>query len=144
MRVRAIAGPATIRNSSGRTEIGSIAGELRVNAANGDVTIGRVEGTVVARTAFGSIRVDDVVHGSVQIQTAYGQLDIGIREGTAAWLDVQTRYGRVRNVLTPLEASQPTNATAEIRARTAYGDITIRRSARPLTRSPREREPRRV
>jgi len=32
------------------------------------------------------------------LETAAGELEVGIREGTAAWLDVSSKYGRVRQL----------------------------------------------
>jgi hypothetical protein len=57
-----------------------------------------------------------------------GDLDIGIAEGTAAWLEVNTGFGHVRNQLDNTTRPDHTDDTAEVRARTSYGDITIHRS----------------
>lgn len=129
VRVGAVAGPATIKNSYGHTEVGSTGTDLRVSAAYGDVTVGKADGGVVAKTAYGNIRVDAVGRGALQLDTAYGRIDVGVRSGTATWLDVHTAHGRVRNTLAADDGTRPTGATAEIRARTAYGDITVRRAA---------------
>jgi len=62
------------------------------------------------------------------LETAAGELEVGIREGTAAWLDVSSHYGRVRNSLDETDSPEQSEATVEIRARTSYGDINIRRA----------------
>lgn len=129
VRIGAVAGPATIKNSHGTIEVGQVGADLRVSASHGDITLGRSEGAAVAKTAYGNIRADEVASGSVQLDTAYGQIEVGIRAGTSAFVDAHTAYGRVRNLLSADDAIQPTGTTAEIRARTAYGDITIRRVA---------------
>lgn len=129
IRVGDVAGAATVKNSHGSIEIGGVRADMRVNASHGDIVITRSEGAVVAKTAYGAIRVDEVGLGSVQLETAYGQVEVGIRAGTAAWIDAHTAYGRVRNMLSAADAAPSTGATAEVRARTAYGDITIRRVA---------------
>ena len=74
------------------------------------------------------LRLGEVARGSVVLETANGDLEIGIAEGTAAWLQVNTGFGQVRNLLD--EAARPTESdeTVEVRGRTSYGDITIRRS----------------
>jgi hypothetical protein len=64
----------------------------------------------------------------VVVETAAGELEIGVREGTAAWLDLVTRFGTVRNTLDAGGAPTPGDATATIRARTSVGDIVISRS----------------
>lgn len=128
LRIRAIDGDAVIKNSNGDTELGAVSGDLRVKAANGDITVDHALASVTAKTANGSIRLGDVVRGSVDLATAFGSLDVGIREGTAAWLDVTSLFGSVRNSLTAAESPGPSEETVEIHARTSAGDITIFRS----------------
>ncbi|MEO6456928.1 MAG: DUF4097 family beta strand repeat-containing protein [Chloroflexia bacterium] len=128
VRIREIDGSATIKNSNGNTTIGEVTGELRLNAANGDISIDRTLTLVTAKTANGNIRIGEVVRGSILLETAYGKLEVGIREGTAAWLDVSSQYGKVRNSLRAHDGPQQSDETAEVRARTGYGDIRIYRS----------------
>jgi hypothetical protein len=47
----------------------------------------------------------------------------------AAWLDLTTAFGTVRNELDTAEPPTADQDTIEVRARTAFGDITIRRAA---------------
>ena len=56
-----------------------------------------------------------------------GDVEVGVRAGTAAWLDVSAGAGKVQNALDPTDAPEPAAATVEIRARTSLGDIVIRR-----------------
>jgi DUF4097 and DUF4098 domain-containing protein YvlB len=128
VRIRAIDGPATIKNSNGPTTIGEVTGELRLNGANSDFSVDRTHTSVTARIAHGSVRIGEVVRGSILLETAFGELEVGIRQGTAAWLDVSTRYGSVRNSLPAHDGPRQSDETVEVRARTSYGDITIRRS----------------
>jgi len=129
LRVRQIEGSAQIKNLNGAIWIGGVKGDIRCNSANGDITIDRALGAVDAKTANGAVRVGEVVRGSVELKTAYGELEVGIREGTAALLDVRSSYGNVRNTLTASDGPTPTDETVEVRARTSFGDIVIRRSA---------------
>jgi hypothetical protein len=128
VRIGAIDGPAAIKNSNGDTEIGQITGDLRVSAANGKVGVDRALATVAATTANGDIRLGEVVRGAVVAKTAYGRIDVGIRDGVAAWLDLNTAFGKVRNELDAAERPGPGEDVVELKARTAYGDITIRRT----------------
>ena len=57
-----------------------------------------------------------------------GDLDIGIAEGTAAWLEIEHQFGHVRNMLDTASRPDESDETVEVRGRTSYGDITIRRS----------------
>lgn len=128
LRVGLVDGTAVLKNSHGTTTVGAATGDLRVSGANGDIDIERAEGSVTATTAHGTLRVAEVARGTVQLETSYGAIDIGIREGTAAWLDVSSGRGQVRNTLTASETPEKTEDTVEVRARTRWGNIDIRRA----------------
>ncbi|MFJ7498013.1 DUF4097 family beta strand repeat-containing protein [Streptomyces sp. NPDC097727] len=128
LRVGTVDGPAVLKNSHGTTTVGAATGDLRVRGANGDIDIARAEGSVVATTAHGTLRVGEVACGTVQLETSYGAIEVGIREGTAAWLDVSSGSGQVRNTLTASETPEKTEGTVEVRARTRYGNIDVRRA----------------
>jgi hypothetical protein len=128
MRIGEINGDAEIKNLNGKTWLGEVTGALRVKSANGDITVDRARAEVGAKTANGSIQIGEVVSGSVVLETASGELEIGIRKGTAAWVDASTRFGRVHNDLGSAEGPQSSQETVEIRARTSFGNIVIHRS----------------
>ncbi|MFI1093368.1 DUF4097 family beta strand repeat-containing protein [Streptomyces sp. NPDC020917] len=128
VRVGLIDGPAVLKNSHGSTTVGAATGELRVSGANGDIDIARAEDSVTATTANGTLRVAEVARGTVQLETSYGAIEVGVREGTAAWLDVSSASGQVRNSLAASETPQETEDTVTIRARTRYGNIDVRRA----------------
>ncbi|MFB9909634.1 DUF4097 family beta strand repeat-containing protein [Allokutzneria oryzae] len=130
IQIGEIGGPGVVKSSNGSIEIGTATGELQVRAANGDVTVDHAVGDRVdATSSNGAVKVGDVVRGTVVLKTGMGDLEVGIREGTAARLDLSTGHGRVRNALEEVP-SRPGEAaeTAEVRAHAAYGDITISRS----------------
>jgi DUF4097 and DUF4098 domain-containing protein YvlB len=128
IQVGEIEGAATVKNSNGDTTIDAVAGDVRVRAANGAITIERAGAGVDAKTSNGSIRLGEVVRGSVVLGTAMGDLDIGIADGTAAWLEVNTSFGHVRNEMDNATRPGEADQTVEVRGRTSYGDITIHRS----------------
>jgi hypothetical protein len=128
LRVGLVDGPAVLKNSHGTTTVDAATGELRVNGANGDIEIRRAEDSVTATTAHGTVRVGEVARGTVQLETSYGAIEVGVREGTAAWLDVSSSSGQVRNALTASGAPQDAEDTVKIRARTRHGNIDIRRA----------------
>ncbi|MGO4461018.1 DUF4097 domain-containing protein [Streptomyces sp. M-16] len=128
LRIGVVDGPAVLKNSHGTTTVGAANGELRVSGANGDIEIRRAEGSVTATTAHGTLRVGEVARGTVQLETSYGAIEVGVREGTAAWLDVNSGSGQVRNSLTSSETPGEAEDTVKIRARTRYGNIDVRRA----------------
>ncbi|MFQ6200803.1 DUF4097 family beta strand repeat-containing protein, partial [Streptomyces sp. NPDC000405] len=128
LRVGLVDGPAVLKNSHGTTTVGAATGELRVSGANGDIDIARAEDSVTATTAHGTLRAGEVARGTVQLETSYGAIEIGIRAGTAAWLDVSSGSGQVRNTLTASGTPEETEDTVKVRARTRHGNIDVRRA----------------
>ncbi len=120
---------AVVKNSNGDTWIGTARSDLRVSAANGDIAVEVAEASVVAKSSNGDVRLGDVARGSVVLETRLGDLEVGIREGTAAWLDVRAAAGRVHNALEATEAPGRSADTVEVRGRTTAGSVVIRRPA---------------
>ncbi|GEC07187.1 hypothetical protein SSP24_48420 [Streptomyces spinoverrucosus] len=130
VRVGLVDGPAVLKNSHGNTTVGAVTGELRVSGANGAIDIERAEASVTGTTTNGPLRVAEVARGDVQLESSNGAIEIGIRQGTAAWLDVSSNRGHVRNTLAASEAPEETEDTVKVRARTNWGNIDVLR-ARP-------------
>jgi hypothetical protein len=133
VRIDRIDGAAVVKNSNGDTWIGEVTGNLRVNAANGRISVDRARETVAVKSANGDVRLGEVAHGAVIAQTAMGKVEIGIRGGVAAWLDLNTRFGNVHNDLDAVERPESGEDAVEVRARTSFGDITINRSVANAT-----------
>ena len=97
-------------------------------AVCGSIATDHARAAVTASTAHGDIRLGDLVSGAVTLRSGAGRIEVGIRPGTAARLDLHTSYGRVHSDLeatpTPTESEQ----RAEVRARTGFGDILVHRS----------------
>ncbi|MFG2639562.1 DUF4097 domain-containing protein [Streptomyces sp. NPDC048370] len=146
IEIGAVDGTATVKNSNGTTAIGEVTGDLKTNAANGDISVGIAHGSVGAKSANGrieigvahsgveassangGIRVGDVTRGRIDLRTSVGDLEVGIHEGTAAWLDLTPRFGTVRNSLGSASGPSDSDETVEVHARTTTGDIIITRA----------------
>jgi DUF4097 and DUF4098 domain-containing protein YvlB len=146
IEIGTVAGTATVKNGNGATKLGEVTGGLKINAANGDISIGiahssvgamcangRIEVAVAhtgvdAMSSNGGIRIGDVTRGRIRLRTSVGNLEVGIHEGTAAWLDLNPKYGTVRSSLDPAAGPADCDETVEVHARTAAGDIIIRRA----------------
>ena len=131
VRLGQIDGTAVIKNSNGDSWIGEVTGDLRVNAANGDISVGHADAGVTASTANGDVRVGELMRGSASLKTGMGEIEVGIHAGTAARLDVHTGFGQIRNQMDASDGPGPSDQTVEVRARTSYGDIVIRRAGIP-------------
>ncbi|QYC44144.1 hypothetical protein Nocox_32865 [Nonomuraea coxensis DSM 45129] len=128
IRLGRIDGTAVVKSAHGDVRIGEVTGELRLNTAYGEVTIDRAPAGVVAKTAYGDVNIGEVISGAVVMETAGGGLDVGIGEGSAAWLDVSSKHGVVDVRLDPADGPGTAENVVEVRAHTAYGDIVIHRS----------------
>jgi DUF4097 and DUF4098 domain-containing protein YvlB len=124
----AVEGETEATTSYGDVRIGETAGPARLGTGYGDVRVDRALASLTAGTKYGQVRVGEAVRGSLVLETAYGEVDAGVREGTAAWLDVHSGSGRIRNLLTETQGPEGADETVEIHARTSYGDILIRRA----------------
>jgi Toastrack DUF4097 len=128
IRLGEIGGSAVVKNSNGDCWVGEISGDLRAHTANGDIAVGHAGASLAAGTSYGDVRVADIARGSASLRTSFGEIEIGIRNGTAARLDVSTKFGRVRNDLAASAGPGGATETADVRASTSYGDIVIRRA----------------
>jgi len=121
-------GDADVGTSYGTIRVREAAGTLRLDSACGDITVERALASVGASTKYGQVTVHQAVGGSLDLTTAYGKVEAGVREGTPAWLDLESSSGKVRNLLTPSDAPDDSDEPLRIRARTSYGDVVVRRA----------------
>ena len=128
LTIGGIDGPAVVRNGNGDTWIGEVAGDARVNAANGTISIDLARATVAAKTANGHVRLGEVQRGAVVANSAFGTLEVGVRDGVAAWLELNTKFGSVHNDLDSADAPEPGEEAVEVHAQTSHGDIRVHRS----------------
>ena len=127
IRVGTLDGEGHVKNSTGNTAFGQVAGPLTVKSVTGDVTIEQLDGSAEIKCAHGEVRIDQVGTGEVRIDGGYGSIEVGVPEGTAAWLDIASRHGQVRNELEQASAPTEGDRTVAITAHADYAGITIRR-----------------
>ncbi len=128
IRLGAITGDAVLKASHGTIVVGECGGELEAKLSYGDLDITKALDSVTAKTAYGAILLHEISSGSIQVESGYGQITIGVRASVPAWLDLSSKDGRVRNELDGDRAPDASEQTVAVRARTQYGDITIRRT----------------
>jgi DUF4097 and DUF4098 domain-containing protein YvlB len=128
IHVGSVAGDAVLRSSHGAVTVGEVGGSLDAKLSYGNLTVSKAHGSVAAKSAYGRIEVDDVSRGTVDVESGYGQISIAVRPGVAAWLDLSSKKGRVRNHLDGDAAPQESEQTVAVRARTQAGDISIHRA----------------
>jgi len=128
IRIGTVTGDAILKASHGSILVGESGGDLDARLSYGDLEITKALASVAAKTAYGSIQLREVSSGSIQVESGYGTVTIGVRPGIPAWLDLSSKDGRVRNQLDGDRAPDESEPTVAVRARTQYGDITIQRA----------------
>jgi hypothetical protein len=136
IRIQEIVGSAVIMTARGGITIGEATGDLRLATASGPISIDRALASVDARAASAKVRIGEVARGTIALATGTGRLDIGVREGTAALLNLHSGHGAVRSELTAVDGPAPSDDTVEVRALTGYGGIVIHRSQPALSPEP--------
>ena len=133
--------------AAGEVAIGHIAGRARhrrcragrsgsatprptsiLSSASGSLDIDRADGSVTATTASGAVRIGRMTQGHAKLVNGSGDIEVGISEGTAAHIDVNSERGSVRNSVAQ-DNPGPSDAKVSVHARTRHGDIVIRRAA---------------
>ncbi|MET0932679.1 MAG: DUF4097 family beta strand repeat-containing protein, partial [Mycetocola sp.] len=128
IRIGAVTGDAVLKSSHGNIRVEECGGDLEAKLSYGDLEITRALASVTAKTAYGSIQLREVSSGSIQLESGFGGVSIGVRRGIPAWLDLSSREGRVRNELDGDRAPEASELSVAVRARTSFGDITISRA----------------
>lgn len=145
MGIGRVAGNAEITLASGSVRIARVGHDLRVKGGHGSVDIGSVAGhadittagaielgaagaALSVRSAYGGVRVRDLVRGTARIEAAYGSVHLGVRRGTAVWLDAASQHGSVRSDLASDQGPATDEETLELRVHTNHGDIVVQRS----------------
>jgi hypothetical protein len=125
-----VEGRLGINSASGDVEIRHVTAEARINSASGDVTLGEADSDVRLRTASGDQKIQSASSGKLELQSASGEVEVGIRRGSKVWIDASSMSGDSTSELelsdVPSESDGP---TVELRARTMSGDITVRRAS---------------
>lgn len=135
----------TINTASGDVRAGHVGGRLTVNSASGDVSASRVDGAVEVKgasadvdvddlrgdlrstTASGDVRVGTAGSGTITVNSASGEVSIGVAQGTGVWLDLNTLSGRTNTDLAMSGDAPPSDHQLTIQVRTMSGDIDIHR-----------------
>jgi hypothetical protein len=148
-RIGQVGGDAELAFKSGTARIGRVRGRLRLTGADGAVVVDHADGPAelatssgslevgtaasgaTIRSAYGRVRLLDVPSGAVRIDGSYGDVEVGVRRGTAVWLDAAAQHGVVRTDLAADAGPGEGEQALELRIRTGYGSIAVHRSEGP-------------
>jgi hypothetical protein len=129
MRIGEAEGAIGIESTGGRAWIGHASADLDLSSGRGDFDIDRADGSITATTGNGAIRIGRMTCGQAKLMNGSGNIEVGISEGTAASIDVNSERGVVHNLVSSQGNSDPSDHEVMVHARTRHGDITIQRAA---------------
>jgi DUF4097 and DUF4098 domain-containing protein YvlB len=132
IQIGAVDGTADVSTGNGKVHVGVVTGPASVKTTNGSVSVDRALTDITAASSNGEARIGEVVRGKVFATSKNGSVEVGIRTGSAAFLELNTDVGRVYNELAAAgapEADEPVDKV-EVHASTKLGDVTIRRTPR--------------
>lgn len=129
IHVDTVLGRVQTRSGSGDVTIGHAGGAVTAGSGSGDIMVGTSESGIAAKTGSGDVRVTDAQSGEVKASTASGDVAVGIAQGTAVWLDLNTISGSVRNDLDAIAQPEETERKLTLRVKTASGDISVARAS---------------
>ena len=139
VEAREVGGDTSIQTASGDIAIEVARGAVSIATASGDVRIGEAYDNVSANTVSGDQDHGAVMTGRVAAHSVSGDVRIGVRRGSRAYLDCNTVSGDTSSDLdlTP-DAETGSGPLVEIRAKTVSGDIKITRAPAQTTEAPSE------
>ncbi|WP_194836776.1 DUF4097 family beta strand repeat-containing protein [Nocardia sp. XZ_19_369] len=103
-------------------------GECDLAIAAGDITVERPSDSVTAKVAKGDIRIGEASRGVLRLETAVGELEVGIHPGSAVRLETNALQGSVLNAMSPVQQLEKAE-TVQVFARNSFGNITIHHAA---------------
>ncbi|MCE7004721.1 DUF4097 family beta strand repeat-containing protein [Kibdelosporangium philippinense] len=128
VRIGAAEGVVKYQGSTGKVWIGHGMSDIDLSGSGGSFDIDRADGNVIAKAADCPIRVGRITQGQAVLMNAAGGIEVGISEGTAAWVDAKSTKGTVRSSLPAQDALDEFDNKVEVYARTRLNDIVIQRA----------------
>src|SRR5882762_6200839 len=93
IRIGTVDGTADVSTGNGKVRVGVVTGPASIKASNGSVSVDRALSDITAASSNGEVRIGEVVRGKVSATSKNGGVEVGIREGSAAWLELNTEVG---------------------------------------------------
>lgn len=124
-----VTGDAAVSTASGDVHLERV-GTAKLNAASGDIRVDEATDGGDINTASGDVEMRSVVAGEVRVNSASGDIEIGIAQGSRLWVDAQTLSGDTSSEL-DIESGEiqaDEGPLVELKARSMSGDIAVRRA----------------
>ncbi len=128
LKVETIGGDADMVSGSGDVILGHAAQSLKVKTGSGDIVVREAGEMIDAMAGSGDLRVKRFEHGKLRAKTGSGDIQIGVADGTAAYLDITTVTGDVRSSLDASDAPSDGDQTVELSIQSGTGDVVLQRA----------------
>lgn len=114
---------ADARSVSGDIRVTRASGDISARTASGDVSIASAAESAAVTTVSGDVRIGSMARGRADVNTASGDVVVGVARDVGVYLDLSSLSG---SVTSQLEETQPTDGVPlEVRCRSLSGDIRI-------------------
>ncbi len=124
-----VAGPLDVNTASGDVQVHTAGAGGTIRSASGDVQIGRAAERVTVQTASGDQMIESVAEGSVDLKSASGDVQVGIKEGSRLHVDARSLSGDTTSEVELLGVETGTEGPLVlVKAATMSGDIRIVRA----------------
>jgi len=114
-----------VETGSGDVHLQHVTGALQVSTGSGDVLVDDACADVTIHTASGDHRVGRVRRGTVAMDSASGDVQVTVVEGTPVWLDVTSLSGSVHSALAGSEPPGDGEDAVALHINTVSGDISL-------------------
>jgi len=126
--VAEVTGDANVKSVSGDVRFGNVAGQVAVNSVSGDVEVGEAARGANVKTVSGDQSVGSVTEGTAELQSVSGDIRVGIRRGSGAWMDCRSTSGSTVSELEDADGPPADGPLVEVRAKAVSGDIRVGRA----------------
>jgi DUF4097 and DUF4098 domain-containing protein YvlB len=127
--VQSVAGPASVQTASGDVILKRLGGEGTIRTASGDVVVKEAAAGLRIQTASGDQTVGSVVRGEVGLQSASGDIEVGIARGSSVYVDAHSASGDMHSELDLADdVPEGEGPLVELRAATMSGDVRVVRA----------------
>lgn len=132
VRIREVSGDASVSTGSGDIEVERVGGTTLIRSAAGDVHLGEAGHDVTVQTASGDQHIDVVTRGEISLQSASGDMTVGVRRGSRLAVDARSLSGDTSSEIDLDEFEDDEGADdaplVELRATAMSGDIHVARA----------------